>query len=164
MRTLGDDDSTSMDKGCCVVGCDELPSVIVFRVLRMWRTLHCNKEMLQQTFYVATSKSQHNMFASGETTTSSRDNHVTENVTSYLATKHLVVQHVFYGKTTSSRNKLPWVVATGTCKPFFYRSVLNLGPSRDDHGWIRVRLWSLARDNYSRGHGGTFIIRQVVRL
>ena len=99
MRTWGDDDSTNMDKGCRVAY-DELPvveaSVIISRVTDVANNFRFN----------ITSSRERNIFATGKTTTSSRDNHVTENETSYLATKHLVAQHVFYGKTISSRNKL----------------------------------------------------------
>ena len=50
------------------------------------------------------------------------------------------MQHVSLGKPTSSRNNLPWVVATRTRKPFFTETCFGSGPLRGDHGWTTCEI------------------------
>ena len=142
-----------MDKGCRVVGCDELPvveaSVIVSRVTD-----------------VAKNEWQHNQLSC---------NKATRDAKCFVGKNHIVTQPFMYrdkpfaGATCFVGKKPHRRVTTcrGWLQPEHVNHSLQKRASARGHyeeitGGQRVRLWSLAKDNYSRGQGGAFIIRQVV--
>ena len=129
-----------------------------FRVLRMWQTTHCNITSCLATKQLVTQN-----VSSGKTTSSR--NH------SCIVTKNTYMVQTIRGRRMFHWEKPHRRVTTcrGWLQPeHVNHSLQKRASARGHHEEItdgqRVRLWSLAKDNYSRGRGGAFIIRQVVQL
>ena len=127
-----------------------------FRVLRMWQRTRGNI-----TSYLATKQLVTRNVSLGKTTSSR--NH-----------SCIVTKNKYMVQTIRGCNMFRWenphrrvTTCRGWLQPEHVNHSLQKRASARGHyeeitGGQRVRLWSWAKDNYSRGQGGAFIMRQVV--